>query len=707
MYFIGERKGMNNKLLMAFRMIFGVAILIIIAGLLTTTSVQSADLPVYTVFMNKVNDYRGTSDLESSPLSVNATSLLLAKDLTKDNGGTAVESDWTLFIEEGEAGQLSVPGSATPVQVTDVSGTYDLSESSIAGYTQTSLTCDNAVGQVTSVTVGLDETVTCTFVNNDDAPSLLLKKQVTKDNGGTAVESDWTLFIEEGEAGELSVTGSLTPVEVTNQAGTYNLSESSVAGYTQTSLTCDNSTGQVTSVTVGLGETVICTFVNEDDVPSLLLAKNVTKDNGGTAVESDWTLFIEEGEAGELSVTGSLTPVEVTNQAGTYNLSESSVVGYTQTSLTCDNAVGQVTSVTVGLGETVTCTFVNDDVGFNITPLSGLLTSESGLTDTFDVVLDTEPVANVTLALNSSDLTEGTIDKPSLTFTTLNWNDPQTVTITGVEDDSVADGDQPYTIVTGPVTSSDTDYASLNPGTIIPDVSVTNSDNDTPGYTVTPNTDLWVSEGGKTETIQVLLKSKPTSQVQLSVQSSDTQEEEGIVSIENATVNPAVWPQTTPTKITITGVDDCTSGGGSLTLTVNAASSDPNYNGTVAVLPVTNFDAPTIGWVEPVGTDEIYISDGISDIYLEVVSLCPEPIEKIKFTRWIAAEEKHAIIGEDFFPPPYYELLKADKLELPWTQVFAQAFGLPSEIHQTFSKSVRILILNEFGSLAFLPLINR
>ena len=44
--------------------------------------------------------------------------------------------------------------------------------------------------QVTSVTVGLGEDVTCTFVNDDDAPSLTLVKEVVNDNGGTAVPSD-------------------------------------------------------------------------------------------------------------------------------------------------------------------------------------------------------------------------------------------------------------------------------------------------------------------------------------------------------------------------------------------------------------------------------------------------------------------------------------------------------------------------------------
>ncbi|MFN2265235.1 MAG: hypothetical protein ACK2UM_13315, partial [Anaerolineales bacterium] len=119
----------------------------------------------------------------------------------------------------------------------------------------------------------------------------------------------------------------------------------------------DNATGQVSSVTLGLGEDVTCTFVNDDDAPALYLAKHVVNDNGGEAVASAWTL-----SAGSNDVTGSEGGVLATDQVGTYALSETSVSGYTNTSITCDDAPGvEVTSVTIGLGDTKTCTFVNDD----------------------------------------------------------------------------------------------------------------------------------------------------------------------------------------------------------------------------------------------------------------------------------------------------------------------------------------------------------
>jgi len=66
-------------------------------------------------------------------------------------------------------------------------------------------------------------------------------------------------------------------------------------------------------------------------------------------------------------------------------------------------------------------------------------TSENRTTVTFTLRLTSQPLATVTVPLTSSDLTEGTVSPISLTFTTLDWNIPHIVTVTGV-DDALTDG---------------------------------------------------------------------------------------------------------------------------------------------------------------------------------------------------------------------------------------------------------------------------
>lgn len=111
-----------------------------------------------------------------------------------------------------------------------------------------------------------------------------------------------------------------------------------------------------------------------------------------------------------------------------------------------------------------------DPPGITVSAVSGS-TTEAGGTATFTVVLTGTPTADVTIALSSSDSTEGSVSPTSLTFTPLNWSTPQTVTVTGL-DDSTADGDIVYSVVTAAAVSADSAYSGLHAA----DVSVTNTD---------------------------------------------------------------------------------------------------------------------------------------------------------------------------------------------------------------------------------------
>ena len=104
---------------------------------------------------------------------------------------------------------------------------------------------------------------------------------------------------------------------------------------------------------------------------------------------------------------------------------------------------------------------------FVISAISGSTTEEGG-TATFTVKLNSQPSADVSIAISSSDTTEGTVSPSSIIFTSSNWDTAQTVTVTGV-DDTAVDGDQGYTIVLGVSSSSDSSYSGLDPA----DVSVT------------------------------------------------------------------------------------------------------------------------------------------------------------------------------------------------------------------------------------------
>ncbi|MDT9223490.1 MAG: hypothetical protein P5683_07585, partial [Limnospira sp. PMC 1279.21] len=216
---------------------------------------------------------------------------------------------------------------------------------------------------------------------------------------------------------------------------------------------------------------------------------------------------------------------------------------------------------------------------FTIQPLQGLETTEAGGTTEFTVVLDSEPTANVTLSIVSNDESEGTVAVNELVFNPENWETPQTVTITGVDDD-IDDGDQEFTITVGPAISQDPAFSGLPAQT----VSVTNIDDDTAGVSINP-TDFTIAQVGETAEFEVSLTSEPIAPVQFEV----------VISEPLVTVNPGSLDFTAenwdiPQSVTITreAGDE-----GQLQISLNPTSDDPNYN-EIPVDPVQVNNPPVV-----------------------------------------------------------------------------------------------------------------
>ncbi|PSB65286.1 hypothetical protein C7B61_11400, partial [filamentous cyanobacterium CCP1] len=195
-------------------------------------------------------------------------------------------------------------------------------------------------------------------------------------------------------------------------------------------------------------------------------------------------------------------------------------------------------------------------------------TGEDGSTGKFQAVLNSKPTANVTLTFNSSNPSEGVPTVTTITFTPDNWNTPQIITVQG-KDDRVADGGVAYQIQTS-VNSNDSHYSKLS----VPSLTFTNIDNDTPGITITPTTNLITSEVGKTATFTVILNSRPTADVIINLVSSDPTE--GTVQ-KSITFTSANWNR--PQTVTIAGVDDnLVDGDVRYTIQTSVSSRDPNYH---------------------------------------------------------------------------------------------------------------------------------
>ncbi len=194
---------------------------------------------------------------------------------------------------------------------------------------------------------------------------------------------------------------------------------------------------------------------------------------------------------------------------------------------------------------------IDDDLTAGLVFVAGtnLQTSEEGDEETFSVRLTKQPSADVTIGFRSEGPSEGQLLTSSITFTADNWDTLQIVTVKGVDDD-VVDGDQSYAISVSDITTTDEDYEELN---VKEKIIITNEDNDDDvGIEFDAKTNLQTSEGGAEATFTVALKSKPTSNVTVILQSTD--EDEGELVTDTFLFTTTNWEQ--PQTVTVKGVDD-------------------------------------------------------------------------------------------------------------------------------------------------------
>lgn len=246
--------------------------------------------------------------------------------------------------------------------------------------------------------------------------------------------------------------------------------------------------------------------------------------------------------------------------------------------------------------ENVVVTNTDDDAaGVDVSPVTGLSTTEAGDTANFDVVLSAQPEADVSIDFETSDASEGLVSSSAtsqqsvvtLTFTSTNWGTAQQVTIHG-QDDAVTDGDQGYEVNSAPVSSSDSNWNGL----AVDNVPVTNLDDDVSSVTVTPTSGLVTGEDGANDTFTLALTSEPTADVSIDIVSSDTSE--GTVSPTSATFTSADWD--VPQTMTASGVNDDLADGDQayVVVTGDVVSTDPTYNGLeVSDVSATNLDDDT------------------------------------------------------------------------------------------------------------------
>lgn len=238
-------------------------------------------------------------------------------------------------------------------------GSYSVSETPVAGWTQTSATCTDGQDQIdpSSITLTANQTVTCTFTNTKKG-HIIVNKVTDPADDPTSFD-----FVAGGVGySDFLLTDAADPNDQEVVPGAYTVSETPVQGWDSDGGVCDN--GETPdSLDVEPGETVTCTFTNTLQMGQIILVKDVIGNpdptdftfNNNFGGDHPDTFQLDEDNNNDLPSMRAFSVLP-----GEYAVSEDPMEGWQQESATCDSDE-TVDSINVGPGETVTCTFVNEE----------------------------------------------------------------------------------------------------------------------------------------------------------------------------------------------------------------------------------------------------------------------------------------------------------------------------------------------------------
>ncbi len=253
---------------------------------------------------------------------------------------------------------------------------------------------------------------------------------------------------------------------------------------------------------------------------------------------------------------------------------------------------------------------------------SGGSVTEGAATDTYTVVFNQAPKEDTIIeALPDSQLTvNGSSLATNLTFTTNDWNVPQTLTVAAV-DDSVAEGSHTG-IVSHSVISGDSNYTALT----LDSLSFIITDNDTPGVSITePSGGVSVNEGAAsaTDTYSVVLTSAPVSTVTITIVNDASQ-----VTLNTNTLTFTSSDWNVSQDVVVTPVDDSyDETQPHLTTITHTASGDVDYAGIAindVVASITDNDSAGV----QISTSSVSVEEGVAGVQYGIV-LTSQPLDTV------------------------------------------------------------------------------
>ena len=379
--------------------------------------------------------------------------------------------------------------------------------------------------------VSLDKT-TLTFTKTNYAS----KQRVRVSSGDDDDHQDLSDTITLSAAGGIDADDVTKPVSVV---------DTDTGGFDFTAATIVLREGD--NANVGNSRTVTIRIATAPDPGSSTAKISVTSSDTGAMTVSPGELTFSRQAWG---VAGSVTLKWVPDADGTdesVDLTIAAVSGY--------SGVAAAT-------KTIT---VRDDDGEITVSSQAVEITEGGSAGNFTVRLGAPPKTSAVLSVSSGDTGAVTVSPSTLTFSSSNWNSPQTVSVTGVQDNDEANESVNVTIAA---------TSGYRASSASKSVSVTDDD----ARIEVSSEAVSITEGGSTGSFTVALTAAPSSNVTVSVSSGDT----GAVTVSPSSIDftPTDYDAET---VTVTAVGDADGTDESVTITLDATSSIPDETKSITV----------------------------------------------------------------------------------------------------------------------------
>ncbi len=230
------------------------------------------------------------------------------------------------------------------------------------------------------------------------------------------------------DASDMVVTGTASGKTVTS------INELAPNDGTTFEITISTSGPGTVTVSIPLGSSSSVLFGTTGSAPYAITIDSLGNLYTANYTSNNVTKITPAGVSSILGTTGSNPQGIVVD-----NLGNVYTENYTSEDVTKISSVGilDLTNVNLNTASVSTDNTVTRIVGYSVYPTS-ITVGENLGTGTFNVVLSTQPASDVVIAVTSSSLPDATVSPAVLTFTNVNWNVPQLVTVTGVDDSIVS-----------------------------------------------------------------------------------------------------------------------------------------------------------------------------------------------------------------------------------------------------------------------------